>query len=464
MNSKYKRLIGDMKIFAIGTLGSKLVLFILLPIYTNVLTEAEYGIADLVFSIGELVLPIISIAIFNGLLRYGIIEGKRESSLLNASIIFIIGSVVTILITPLIALYKPIEPWKWFLSVSVIISFARSNTLAYLKVKDKNKLYSVLSIVQALLLVAFNILFLIIFGWGIKGYLLSTMLSNALLAISSFLLGGMGTDLRSAKFDKSLMREMVIYSIPFIINDISWWIIYSSDKIMIECLIGSTMLGLYTAASKIPSLVNVVTSIFAQAWGLASAKEFDTTNDDNFYSIVFQYFTDAIFGVTILIICFIQPFMRIYVGNAFFAAWHYVPLLLVAAAFAAISTFAVGLYGASKKSKNIMTTSFIAGIINIVVNYLLIQVVDVWGAVIGTVVAYLVLAFLRIIGVKKVIKIRFNYIKLSALSLLCLIQATLVGIEFHAIIISAVSVVVFLILIFKDSKQIIAYIKRMKRK
>ena len=445
MNKKYKRLFGDMGIFALGALGSKLVLFLLLPIYTHVLTDSEYGIADLVFTAGDLLLPLISLSIFNGLLRFGLIEGKRQNSFLNASIVFLVGSFAAVVFTPFLGIYAPIKIWKWYTCAYVLAHFARSNTLIFLKVKNKNKTYSIASIVQALLLVGFNILFLVVLRIGIRGYLLSTILSNILLSIFAFVIGDMQTDIREASFDKQLFKEMVLYSAPYIFNDVSWWIIHSFDKIMIESMIGDSALGIYTAASKIPSLINALTSIFSQAWGLASIKEYDSTNEVDFYSTVFKYFSVFTFGVSMLIIAVTKPFMSFYVGKAFEESWHFVPLLLASASFSAISTFASGLFGALKQSKSVMTTTIAASITNIVVNFISIKALGIYGAVLGTVFAYAVVALSRMLILKNKVDVDFHIRKLCFISTLIVIQATLVGIDYHIVLTSLISVFLFII-------------------
>lgn len=460
MNQKYKRLIGDMGIFALGSLGSKLVLFLLLPVYTHVLTDSEYGVADLVFTMGDLLLPVISLAIYNGLLRFGLIKGKKENALLVSTVIFLVGSLAAIALTPLFGFYPAIKNWKWFLCGHVIVHFARNSALVYLKVKNRNKTYAILSIFQALLLIGLNVLFLVVLKIGIPGYLLSTILSNAALAVLAILLSGMFSDFKSAKFEKPLFKEMVGYSVPFIFNDVSWWIIHSSDKIMIERMIDESKLGLYTAASKIPSLVNTVTAIFSQAWGLASIKEFDSTNDSKFYKDVFNYYSAAVFGFTIALVAVTKPFMRIYVGSDFTDSWHFVPLLLVGAAFAAISTFAGNMFGAIKQSKPIMTSTLIAGAANIVINYLLIRVIGVNGAVIGTVSAYLIVAVIRLFALIRRTKIRFNLLKVGLLSAISLAQAALVGFNFHIYIVSAVAAALFVAIAWKDVAAIFKMLKR----
>ena len=460
MNKKYKKLIGDIGIFALGSLGSKLILFLLLPIYTHVLKDSEYGIADLVFTMGDLILPFVSLAIFNGLLRFGLIHHKRQNALYCTTIVFVIGSIVAVVLTPLVGLYSAISVWKWYLCAHVIVHFARNSTLVYLKVKDKNKAYAILSIAQALLLVSFNILFLIIFKMGIQGYLLSTILSNAILAISAFIISGIVADLKDAVFDKLLFIEMISYSVPFIFNDVSWWVIHSSDKIMIELMINRSMLGLYTAASKIPSLVNAFTAIFSQAWGLASIKEYDSTNESVFYTNVFNYYSAAVYGLTIALITVIKPFMGIYVGNGFTESWKYVPLLLTSAAFAAISTFAGSMFGAIKQSKPIMTSTLIAGTANIIINYSLIPIIGVNGAVIGTVSAYFIVAAVRLIDLMRRTKVQFNIKKTGVLTIITLIQAALVSLGFHIILVSIVAILMFLIVSWNDLKIVCRIVKR----
>lgn len=450
MNRKYKRLFGDMGLFALGSLGSKLVLFLLLPIYTHVLTDSEYGIADLVFTLGDLILPFVSLAFYNGLLRYGLMEGKHRNALLCTAIVFSVGSVAAVLLTPLLGLYPAVSYWKWYLCAHIVVHFARNSALVYLKVKDKNKAYAVLSIVQALLLVGLNVLFLIVFKLGIKGYLLSTILSNAVLAILALIIGGVVPDIKGASFEKPLFKEMVTYSIPFIFNDVSWGVIHSADKIMIELMISKSMLGLYTAASKIPALVNAFTAIFSQAWGLASIKEYDSTNDTKFYKNVFNYFCEAVFGVTILLITVIKPFMKIYVGSDFTESWKYVPLLLTSAAFAAISTFAGNMFGAYKQSRPIMVSTLIAGAVNVLINYLLIPVIGVFGAVTGTVASYFIVAVIRLFVLMSKTKIRFDLLKAGLLTAITLCQATLVCLGVHIYLVSAIAIVLFLLIVWKD--------------
>lgn len=455
MNSKYKRLICDMGIFALGALGSKLIQFLLLPLYTHILSTDEYGVSDLIFTLGQLLLPFFSLAIFNGLLRYGLMRDvKSEDALFCATRVFCVGSLVAILVTPLFRFVPSVNEWRWYLCAYVISSFALSNSLVYLKVKDKNTLYAILSIAQTLSLVACNLIFLIGLELGIQGYLLSYIISNALTVLCAMFFGGMIRDFRFAHYQPELMKSMILFSLPYILNDISWWAIHSSNKLMIEFMIGSAVLGIYTTASKIPSLINVVASIFTQAWGLSSIKEYDSSNDTSFYSKVFNYFIIVIFGACICVVSIIKIFMRIYVSEEFFESWQFVPLLLFGAVFSAISSFAGSLLGAMKKPQNLMWSTLVAGVANVILNIALIPVCGLWGAAIGTLVANVVVAVFRLIFVKKHLRIDYRMKRNLPIVFTAFVHMILVSMDFHIGIVSVVAFLVYAVLICKDIKVI----------
>lgn len=296
MNKKFKELVGNTLIFALGSLGSKLIVFLLVPLYTNIMTPSEYGTAELVFTIAQLLFPFVSVVIFESVLRYGLKkEVRKEDVLLCAFIVIAFGSVLTIIFTPVFRFYAAISEWKWYICAYVVAYMVTSVELVYLKVRDKNKLFAFFSILQTLVLALANILFLAVYKKGVGGYLLSNILSHVAIAILCALFGGILKDLFHAKFSPVLFRQMIFYSLPLIINNLSWWLINSTDKIMIEGRLEDSKLGLYTVATKIPALVNVAAQIFSQAWGISSIKEYDSSNETSFFSSAFKYYTFLVF-------------------------------------------------------------------------------------------------------------------------------------------------------------------------
>ena len=75
--SKVKTLLKDTAIFALGSVGSKFIMFFLVPFYSFYLSTEEWGVADLVFSAAQVVIPIVSIVIFDAVIRYGLFYKER---------------------------------------------------------------------------------------------------------------------------------------------------------------------------------------------------------------------------------------------------------------------------------------------------------------------------------------------------------------------------------------------------
>ena len=464
MSKKYNILFRDTIIFALGSLGSKVILFFLVPLYTNYLSTEEYGIADLVFTTAQLLVPIVSIVIYEAVIRYGLMKGQNPAEVLKVSLVIgSIGSFVTIAATPLFNYYNPIAPWKWYLCAYVILNFNANILKSYLKVKDKNKTYAVISVFQTFVMAISSVIFIAILHTGVQGYLVANIIAAGAAAFFAAVAGDTIYNVRHAKFNKALCVEMIKYSTPLILNDLSWWAIHSSDKIMIEAFIGASTLGLYTVASKIPSLINVMISIFGQAWGLSSIREIESSNDTKFYTTVFEGYMYITFGACIVLVAIIKPFMMFYVGQDFRSAWIYVPALLVSAVFSSVSSYYGQMYGALKKSVNSMLTTLSGAVINIVVNYVLIQLIGIWGAVFGTVAAYVFLAASRMIDVGRYIKIDINFKAFLANCLIIAVQSVLVSRDTYIIAVSIASLVAFLLVNRNTTKDFIRAVdKRFK--
>ena len=244
MNAKYKTLIKDTAVFAIGSLGSKVILFFLVPLYTNFLTTAEYGTADLVTTFTTLLFPFTALSIEKAVIRFGMKTDERKEDVLCTSFVVLLFSIVfTITLIPIFPLYNPIAPWKYYLAVLVILSNITEVERAYLKVKNRNKAYSIIGIVQTAVLAGTNVLMLTVLHTGVQGYLVSNIAGLCSCAVISVFASGIHKDIWNGRFNSLLLKRMVAFSAPLVFSGISWWVMHSSDKVMIEWLVGASALG-----------------------------------------------------------------------------------------------------------------------------------------------------------------------------------------------------------------------------
>ena len=72
MKEKYKKLLKNTTFLFISSFSSKVLIFLLVPLYTSVLSTQEYGIYDLLYSVIQLVTPIFTLNIMESIFRFSI--------------------------------------------------------------------------------------------------------------------------------------------------------------------------------------------------------------------------------------------------------------------------------------------------------------------------------------------------------------------------------------------------------
>lgn len=426
----YSTLLTNTFIFALGSFGSKLISFFLVPLYTNILTTEEYGLADLVLTCANVIIPIASVVIQDAVLRFGLSKENNIGSVIkNAMIVLATGSLVILACLPLFNMYSAIASWKLYLVWISISSMCNTVTFTYAKAKEKNKLYALMSILHTLVLLVVNIIALVVLHTGVEGYLSANILANVIPTVLLFFTIGAHKDILGAPFDWPLMKEMLKFSAPLIANNLSWWVLNSSDRVMIEKYLTASDLGLYTAASKIPALLSIITTIFSQAWSVSAIKKYESDRDRNFYSTVFRYFSLTMFLGASVVLLILKVFMRVYVGRDFYSSWFFVPPLLIGAIYFSFGSFFGAIYGALKKNIAVTVTTIVAAIINISINFALIPSIGVMAASISTAISYMAVGVIRMLHSRKYYAFEIDFRMLVVNTVIVVAQSVLIILE-----------------------------------
>ena len=424
MEIKIKRLVSDTMVFAIGNASTKLILFLLMPLYTTALTTAEYGISDTLNVLVELMLPIGTLCIAEAVFRFSIDDDCDKSLLFSMGFFTILKSILILSAVALIAQFLFHYQYAVYLLLMYIAYCLRQLFGYFLRGVGMVKRFTVCGVIGTVFLILFNLLFLMVWHMGIDGYLLSIIFSNMIAAILMFISGGLHRNLVLGGSDKKLSRDTLKYSAAMIPNSISWWINSAASKYIILFLQGPAVTGLYSAAGKLPALINVISSIFQQAWQYSSAKEYDNENKDRFYSTVFNYYSSFILIASSGAVLISPIISKIILRGDFYEAQKFVPLMLFSAALLCYSTFFGGFYTASKQNKMLMISTIISSAINLVISFLLTPAWGAFGAVVATIICYAFVSIFRIIDTRKFTKIKTNWV-LNALSLIILLAQSL---------------------------------------
>ena len=110
-NNKYKTLVSNTMLISLGTFGSKLLVFFMVRFYTSYLTPADYGTADLITQTANLLFPLISLGITDGVFRFAVDHTEQRRNIFSVGVYTILaGAVLLVAILPLLGLFLLMPP------------------------------------------------------------------------------------------------------------------------------------------------------------------------------------------------------------------------------------------------------------------------------------------------------------------------------------------------------------------
>lgn len=411
--NKYQKLAGNTVIFAIGSFGMKFLSFFLTRLYTAFMTKSEYGTADLLLQTVNVLYPIVTLSMADAVIRFGMDKGfDRRQVYTSAIFACVAGLGVLALVSPLFNLMDIFfKGYGFLLYACCYFSCFRQIASNFVRSQGYVKLFAADGIFSTLVIVICNVIFLVALDMGVTGYMLSIMISDILSFTGLTVVAGLHKCLDVTYFSKSLFKDMLKYSAPLIPTYVMWWITSASDRLFVIPLCGDDANGIYSAAYKIPSLLMMFTSLFYQAWQMSAIENRGDAGLTKFYTKIYGAYSSILMIGAAGIIMLVKPLTHILVDEDFISAYLYTPILVIAMVFQCLCQFASSVYSVKKKSVNSMLTSIIAAVTNIILNFLLIPRLGVYGAAIATAAAYFICFVIRIMDVRNYIPFKAYHIR-----------------------------------------------------
>lgn len=427
--NKYWKLISNTLIFAIGTFSSKVLVFFLMPLYTSVLSEAEYGTVDLMVQIGNFLLPLVSCGIINGIIRFGLDKYYKKKDVFTTGFVTILGGFgVLLLLEPLLSRLPYMGENTLLIYIFVLMSSMRSLCSQFVRAKGYVKLYALDGLLSTATTIFFNVLYLVVLKWGINGYILAMVSADTLSTIFLFYIAGLRHYLHLRGLNRRTSKEMLRYSIPLIPNSIFWWVNNMASRYLIAFFLGEELNGLFAVSNKIPTVIVLMSNIFMDAWQMSAVSDVPQKRAQ-FFSRVFLCYQALLCTAASGLILFSKVITSILVADSYYSSWKYIPLLLISTIFSCMSTFLGSVYMVEKKSMLNFITTGAGAVLNVVLNLLFIPSMKVNGAALATLISYMVVFVLRAIDTHRFIPMRFSPTRLVFNTVVLLAQAVIMIFE-----------------------------------
>ncbi|MBP3918791.1 MAG: polysaccharide biosynthesis C-terminal domain-containing protein [Clostridia bacterium] len=425
MKNKYKKLLSNTAILGVGTFGSKILVFLMVRFYTAYLTTEEYGIADIITQTANLLIPLLSFGITEAVFRFALDRDADKRMVFTTGLVTILfGGAVFAALIPVFNAIPYFSGYGVLIWAYTFFSCLHSLCVQFLRAKGYMKRFAIYGILSTTITILLNMLFLPILKLGIVGYVLSVILSDAIVTLLLFLLDSLWLDISFTSLSHAQFSAMLRYALPLIPTTVFWWVTNVSDRYMVTYLIGSDANGLYAVAYKIPTLLILLSGIFIEAWQFSAVTERGDKEHIAFFEKVFDSFQALMFIAGCALTAFAKIAVHIMATEEYYASWQYIPVLSVATIFSSLVTFMGSVYLVEKKSMMSFFTSMTGAVINIVLNLLLIPTkLGVNGAAIATFASYFIVFIIRAVNGQRYIRFNMHPGKLIINTVLVCIQA-----------------------------------------
>ena len=447
-------------IIAIGKFSTQILSYFLLPLYTSILSTSEYGIYDLLVTVCIFVIPFVTIMMEESMFRFLIDEETLEGKKKVMSTACIYALVSTFIWCSLGYLVLSIIGYQYR---TVFIIYMISAILMKLmngisRGLSKIKIYSMSNVILSLLTIGLNILFIAVFKWGVYGLLYSTVVANLLTFTFVLFKLKVYEYIKPKYYDKKRLKVMIKYSYPLVPNNISWYIINISDRIIVSSVLGSSINGIYAMANKFPNIMTNLASFFFTAFKENVAIAVKKDNYEKYYNEIYVIVHNAFIAISLVILSILPFIFNIFIKKDYVAAYEYIPLLVIALYYGNMAGFYGTIFTAFKESKTIGKSTICGAIINLVVHIALIYVIDIYAAIISTLVSNYAVALYRKIKLKDYVTFKplknYYFAIFMMLFIAGLYYIKNIYINIFALLISAIYV-------FITNKSLIFDIKRM---
>ena len=326
-------------VYAAGILLSRAVSFVLLPLYTRFLTPADYGVMQLVDLTLDVVAILAGAQMAGGVFRFyhkAETEADRRA-VLASGMTMLAGSFVVFAAATLAAAAPLARLALGSANLAGLIRIAAVSLglqgfvvvpFAYLRLREQSTRFTYVNIGRLVVQLTLNIVLVAGFRAGVRGILLSTLITNALLAI---VLGAPFVARVGVRVTGPWLRALLRYGLPLVGVNVATFIATFGDRYFLRASADMTAVGLYALAYQFGFLLLSIGYMpFSLVWEPVRFEIAKRPDRDAVLARVFVIITVLLVSLTVAMTLFVGDFLTIMSDPSYYGAARLVPIILIA--------------------------------------------------------------------------------------------------------------------------------------
>ena len=395
------QLVKNTTIYAIGDIAPRLLSFISFPILTQYLAPSEYGIINYVNTVNTF-LTIIGFLCLNTyyLVFYNRLQTDEErAKMLGNLFLFVIGvntigTLLLFLIGPNIMDILDSEisffPYMAIGLVTNLFNILSVLPLALFRMQERPWPVTVINVIKGLLGFLLTILLVVKFDYKADGVLFANMVISILFG---FIFIYIVWKNMIVNINWKQIKQALFFSLPLLPGSLSYFAVSMSDRILIDKYLTLSDLGIYSTASTIAMLLNILSNGAYKAFEPYFFKVYGTPDFNSKFKKVHDGYFLVIMSGTFGLSFFAKEFFEIFSSTQYHTAYYYVPLILIGVVCSSMNVLFGTIITAQGKTKINSVIAIIGGIISIVLNIYLLPRLGIVGACISSAIAMGVMLF-----------------------------------------------------------------------
>jgi len=385
-------------IYGLGSMMSRLVGFLLIPLYAHFLTPADYGVLQLIYITTETVAIIsglkLSVAMFR-LYHEADTPGERNA-VISTALIGGLGLGV-LLIGPLLL----ISPWLagfilegegqgvlFRIAVSSLcLQFPSSIVMSYLQIKERSLLYVGITTSRLIVSVGLNIYFVVVLRSNVIGILMAGLLIDV---VSSAILIPWVFSRCGFHFSPVWFREMIQFGLPLVPGSLASMVTHASDRYFIRAYLSVAAAGVYSLGYKMGSSIHSFFYVpFGQIWNSRRFVIEKEPEARRIYAKVCTYFIGIMSFVGLGMSLFAKDIIMIISSDKYWDSAGIIPFVVLSYVVYSLEDHVSTGSWLKKRTGGIGVVVLVSGAVNIGLNFVLIPLFGMYGAVLSTLLSFL---------------------------------------------------------------------------
>ena len=395
--NKLKLFIENFLVYGLGGIISKIIPLIMVPIVTRLMPSTDYfGLSDLSNIVVSLASAFAVMGMYDAMYRMFFEKEDDEYKKNICSTAFTFTLFTSVVVFLLLIVFKK-QIAQYFFSdtkyeyivylsaIATLVGATNSIISAPTRMQNKRKVFLVTNTVSPILSYAISIPMLLA-GYFTIALPLAAVVSGATMEFAFWIMNKEWFSLR--RFDKTLLKPLLVIAIPLLPNFLVYWIFNSCDKVMITNMLGIGAAGIYSVGSKLGHASQLIYTAFAGGWQYFAFSTMKEDNQVKSNSMIFEYLGIISFAATAFICALAYPLFKILFTEQYLSGYIVAPYLFLAPLLQMLFQVACNQFIVVKKTWPNMFILSMGALANIAINYFLIPVLGIEGASLATLMGY----------------------------------------------------------------------------